>query len=372
MKNTDYEEIKKITDLAIQIIDDPDSLIERYFNNSLKNLLKFNSKIGTIAHICVYLREIEYLRKIICRFDEPKHLYQWLCEKDFYGKTAIDLASNFDFEEMNNLFEKVIKNEISPKNTEVILKEAILDKYTNIMNGYRQRNVKITSEYLIYSKKDENECVKIPLRELKLEYTEDHKKIKFVNLSNENEYIFKDVNRNALSSWINVLKNIMPNRDRTFYFNAFFYKLLSDLVKETDQNLYEVMKLNENLTYYMSQDKHLPTESSFSSKITEEITKNMSYSNKKDENYLIKEDKPNKKEVNKSEELLIKEDKLNLPANKSDSEIIYDKNKPNLKDQEKKLEELKIKDEKQKEESIEMFSFESEDEDNYKFYEAKE
>ncbi|KCZ80601.1 hypothetical protein H312_01976 [Anncaliia algerae PRA339] len=352
MNNNEFEETKKIIEIAYQIIEDSDRVIERCFDNSLLNLLEYKSKIGTIAHISIYLRDVEFLRKIVCRFDEPKNLLDWLCEKDEGGKTASNLVCNLDYKEFVTLFEKITKNEITPKNNELVLLNEPLDKYTNIMNGYRTRIVELTTTCLIYQKKDLSEKTVLPLKEMKLEYTEDHKKFKLIQLYGENEYVFKHQSRDSLGHWINILQNIMPNRDRTFYFNAFFYKLLGDLIIKRDPKICEIMKLNENLTYYFTFLKY----SNDSTVYTQENTTAREEKMLEGLKLEVKEEIKEEKQKIKAEKEEIKEEVEHLEAKKKEIKIIKDQ-----------LNEIKSEDN-----SIELFSFESEDEEKYKFYEAKE
>lgn len=247
-----HEEYMLVTRIAKKIYYGKSDNLLHMFGKSTSNLISFNSRVGTIAHICVYLRNVAFLRLIIDKFDDPKRLMEWLSEKDENNCTVIDLVERFEFQEMYIYLNKILTRS-EEKGAWQVLKEGVLDKYTNLMNGYKERYVFVTLDALFYGKKKDSEhMVEVKLEDVYFEHQPNMQKFKLITKMDE-EFVFKDTNHVDVSDWINLFQNLMASRDKGFYFNNFIFKVIADIANATDKNLHSILRTANVFSFYIKE-----------------------------------------------------------------------------------------------------------------------
>lgn len=340
-----YEEYSRIMHIAKLIYKNKlEDLIDD-FGNITENLVNFNSNLGTIPHICIYLRNINFLRSIVNKFDDTKCLLDWLSEKDANGLTTIDLICKFEFQEIYIYFNKILL-EKSMKSENCILKEGYLSKYTNILNGYKKRYVILTLDFFYYGKKkDIRSMKKLSINDIAFEPHASMKKFKLTSKKIDMDLVFKGHEEDDLFDWIGLLQNIMNSRNKDFYYKNFVFKIINDLFKKTDEKAYKIFSMVEFLRFY-TEDKHL--------KITQEVTLNGKRSSNQDSNY---EDTNELNNTNYTNSEVSKNAVINTDDNTEEeytvgSDESIDKKAPK--------------------EEIELFSFESDENKAYEFYEVED
>lgn len=258
--NSVYEEYSKIISIAKKVNSDKFDSLLKVFERSVSKLVSFNSRVGTIAHICVYLRNIRFLKKIVDKFDDPKRLMEWLSEKDEKGLTAINLVERFEFQEMYIYMNKIV-TESRERDETCVLKRGVLNKYVNIVNGYNERYLILTIDSLFYGKKMVLDTMtELKLGEVYFEHHSNMKKFKLVSKHDSTTYVFKGLHNEDISDWICLFQNVIASYDREFYMHNFVFKVISDASRSVDDRLYKLLKMT-NLFPFYTRDNRLYIES---------------------------------------------------------------------------------------------------------------
>lgn len=346
--NSVYEEYSKIISIAKKVSNDKFDSLLKMFERSVSRLVLFNSRIGTIAHICVYLRNIRFLKKIVEKFDDPKRLMEWLSEKDEKGLTAINLVERFEFQEMYIYMNKIV-TENRERDETCVLKRGVLNKYVNIVNGYNERYLILTIDSLFYGKKMVLDTMtELKLGEVYFEHHSNMKKFKLVSRHDNTTYVFKGLNNEDISDWICLFQNVVASYDREFYMHNFVFKVISDVSRSVDDRFYKLLKMT-NLFPFYTRDTRMYIESG---KTDEGTTQSIpDSSNLKDEhqnNGSTAEDGAEAQPI-----------KENAVAGGFEEETTNSRPK-----NETRVKEIK--------KELELFSLESEDDTEYEFFEARD
>lgn len=346
--NSVYEEYSKIISIAKKVNNDKFDSLLKVFERSVSKLVSFNSRIGTIAHICVYLRNIRFLKKIVDKFDDPKRLMEWLSEKDEKGLTAINLVERFEFQEMYIYMNKMVTDN-REKDETCVLKRGVLNKYVNIVNGYNERYLILTIDSLFYGKKMVLDTMtELKLGEVYFEHHSNMKKFKLVSRHDSTAYVFKGLHNEDISDWIYLFQNVIASYDREFYMHNFVFKVISDASRCVDSRFYMLLKMT-NLFPFYTRDNRLYIESS---KADEYATQTM-----QDSSIIKDEHRSSCPMAEEGMEALPGKENVEAGGSQEKSTDVKQKSESRVKEVQKELE---------------LFSLESEDDTEYEFFEARD
>lgn len=224
-----------------------DDLI-RSFNGSISALIAYRSEIGTVAHMCVYLRNIAVLRTIARRFDDHRLLVEWLDTPDRNGRTALDIVSRYEFREFYAYLAAI--SDSGDRSQDFVLKEGVLQKYTNVVNGYKDRRARLTLDTFSYYKNDvENSCFSIKVADLLIR-SDGSTRFVLKSKKSDNEFIFRG---GDAGEWVDLIQNLVEAKNRDFYYKNLMFKLLYEMVVDVDPMIGFLMKKSCLYPYYVKE-----------------------------------------------------------------------------------------------------------------------